>query len=65
MVKSILCEGTIALGTGVDFGKGLGRLCRLLPSYTKNNIGTYSAQQHSKTDCSIAIPIQKYLMAIN
>jgi len=25
MVKSILYEGTIALGTGVDFGKGLGR----------------------------------------
>ena len=25
MVKSVLYEGTIALGTGVDFGKGLGR----------------------------------------
>jgi len=25
MVKSILYEGTIALGTGVHFGKGLGR----------------------------------------
>jgi len=25
MVKSILYEETIALGTGVDFGKGLGR----------------------------------------
>ena len=25
MVKSVLYEGTIALGTGVAFGKGLGR----------------------------------------